>query len=395
MKVAVRDCLGLDVLSGAKVLTGDIGLNNTVSAAVILETLDPTEILEYFSQGEQLIFSNLFSLCADEGKQISIIEALAKGGNAGLIVSSSNKNTELLSKKTIKAAEAYGFPLVVLWEDSPYSCTDIIVGLKAALSHWENSPDRDVKIELLNALRRGNKREALRLREDLAINGDSILSVFFAKGMLKKEALELLREFEADEDMEIIALTEEGETYGLVLKAGVSGKEELLMEKNKCVALFNRIKEEKSIRIFHVTGVAGLDGAIDGYRLIAETSSLVQTIFPYKRVFTKYELVLSGNCINIQIQGSQVKKNYMELLEPFWGSGETKGRQLLETLETFVLDAGMNSGKTSEFMGIHTNTVQYRLKRSNDILGVEIMANRVIPGLTIALALRRLEGSGQ
>jgi DNA-binding PucR family transcriptional regulator len=41
-------------------------------------------------------------------------------------------------------------------------------------------------------------------------------------------------------------------------------------------------------------------------------------------------------------------------------------------------------------MGIHTNTVQYRLKRINDVLGVEITGNRVLPGLTIALTLNRL-----
>jgi hypothetical protein len=35
--------------------------------------------------------------------------------------------------------------------------------------------------------------------------------------------------------------------------------------------------------------------------------------------------------------------------------------------------------------------VQYRLKKINDILGAEITGNRVIPGLTIALALKRLE----
>ena len=51
----------------------------------------------------------------------------------------------------------------------------------------------------------------------------------------------------------------------------------------------------------------------------------------------------------------------------------------------------MNSGKTSELMGIHANTVQYRLKKINELLGVEITGNRVIPGLTMALALKRLE----
>ena len=79
----------------------------------------------------------------------------------------------------------------------------------------------------------------------------------------------------------------------------------------------------------------------------------------------------------------------------FTAEGDNKSKQLLETLETFVLDAGMNSGKTSEFMGIHTNTVQYRLKKINEILGAEITGNRVIPGLTIALALRRMESASK
>ena len=51
----------------------------------------------------------------------------------------------------------------------------------------------------------------------------------------------------------------------------------------------------------------------------------------------------------------------------------------------------MTSSKTAEFMGIHANTVQYRLKKINEMLGVEITGNRVLPGLTMALALKRLE----
>ena len=40
---------------------------------------------------------------------------------------------------------------------------------------------------------------------------------------------------------------------------------------------------------------------------------------------------------------------------------------------------------------IHNNTVQYRLKKANEILGAEMTANRIIPGLTMALAIKRLE----
>ena len=60
--------------------------------------------------------------------------------------------------------------------------------------------------------------------------------------------------------------------------------------------------------------------------------------------------------MNIQMQGGYLKKNYTDLLGPFRKDGDNKSKQLLETLETFVLDAGMNSGKTAEFMG---NTHQH------------------------------------
>ena len=183
-------------------------------------------------------------------------------------------------------------------------------------------------------------------------------------------------------------ITEGDETYGMILTYEEDGN---LVDKNRCFKLFDRLKGDNASRIFHVTGLNGIEGAGDAYRLISESWSFVQSVFPYKRVFTKHELTLVSNCINIQIQGGFVKKNYTELLEPFKRAGEHKGRQLLETLETFVLDAGMNSGKTAELMGIHANTVQYRLKKINELLGVEITGNRVIPGLTMALALKRLE----
>ena len=88
-------------------------------------------------------------------------------------------------------------------------------------------------------------------------------------------------------------------------------------------------------------------------------------------------------------------RNYTDLMMAFRKESDNKSKQLLDTLETFVLDAGMNSSKTAEFMGIHTNTVQYRLKKINEMLGAEITGNRVIPGLTIALALQRLEAASK
>jgi DNA-binding PucR family transcriptional regulator len=140
-----------------------------------------------------------------------------------------------------------------------------------------------------------------------------------------------------------------------------------------------------------VTGVDGLEGSSDAYQLINEAWPFIRYIFPHQHIFSKYELALASNCINISIRSDSVKKNYMDLIAPFKAAKEGKGKQLLETLEIFVLDAGMNTSRTAKMMNIHTNTVQYRLKRIREILQADMMGTTIIPGLTVALAVERIE----
>lgn len=267
--------------------------------------------------------------------------------------------------------------------------------IELAMGMWKYTPERDAKAELVKSLMRGNKSLAYSLREEAGVKSGDIISVFYAKHIGTRQSDEIIDGFVKEGKINIIKITEEDESYAVVLKGENFDSSEENLDKTLCMKLFDTLKENKSVRIFHVTGIDGIEGAGDGFRLIGETWAFVESIFPYKRVFSKYELALVAGCINIQVQGGHLKKNYMDLLEPFRKEGDNKSRQLLETLETFVLDAGMNSGKTSEFMGIHTNTVQYRLKKINEILGAEITGNRVIPGLTIALALRRLEDTAK
>ena len=267
--------------------------------------------------------------------------------------------------------------------------------IELAMGMWKYTPERDAKAELVKSLMRGNKSLAYSLREEAGIKAGDIISVFYAKHIETRQSDEILDGFIKSGMINVIKIVEEDESYAIILKGEKFSDEEENLDKAVCTQLFDALKENKSVRIFHVTGIDGIEGAGDGFRLIGETWAFVENIFPYKRVFSKYELAMVAGCINIQVQGGHLKKTFMDLLEPFRKEGDNKARQLLETLETFVLDAGMNSGKTSEFMGIHTNTVQYRLKKINEILGAEITGNRVIPGLTIALALRRLEDTAK
>ncbi len=287
------------------------------------------------------------------------------------------------------------FLLIVDNEDN-YSAgeiTKLAEIIEIAMGMWKYSPERDVKAEFIKALIRANKSLAYSIKDEMELSGDDIISVFYAKGIETSEGNTIIADFEKKEKIEVMSIAEGEETYGVILLSGKKADEEESSQKSGILRLYDKLKEgNKGVRIFHATGIDGIEGAGDAFRLINETWTFVESVFPYKRVFTKYELALVSNCINLQVQGGYLKKNYMDLLEPFNREmGENKAKQLLETLETFVLDAGMNSGKTSQFMGIHTNTVQYRLKKINEVLGAEITGNRVIPGLTMALALKRLE----
>ena len=378
-------------------------INNTITRLLNFEkysnfkqALEDTAIVNDF---QVVLLSEDFNplIIVETRHQITIEEAIRVGRDLASGVGDSYRFVEIGGTKTYWGAiniNSEKYYLLLVDNEDKYSNEEINMLaeiIELSMGMWKYTPERDAKAEFIRALIRGNKSLAYSLREEAGVSGENILSVFFIRDFDQQKVEEAYQEAEEKGDIRMIKVVEDSGSYGLILKQTPSQEKNDVNYIEECIALFDRIKEDKKVRIFHVTGVDGIEGAGDGLRLINETSSFVENIFPYKRVFSKYELVLVSNCIYIQITGGQLKKNYMDLMEPFRKEGSNKAKQLLETLETFVLDAGMNSAKTSDFLEVHTNTVQYRLKKINEILGAEITGNRVIPGLTVALALRRME----
>ena len=216
--------------------------------------------------------------------------------------------------------------LFIVDNDDNYSAgeiTKLAEIIELAMGMWKFTPERDAKAELVKALMRGNKSLAYSLREEAGIRASDILSVVYARGIETGMADEIIDEYMEKGLLNIIKITEDNESYAVLLRGEKLGEDEDISEMAVCVSFFDRLKENKTVRIFHVTGVDRIEGAGDGFRLIGETWAFVENIFPYKRVFSKYELALVSNCINIQVQGGHLKKNYMDLLDPFKRKGTT------------------------------------------------------------------------
>lgn len=286
---------------------------------------------------------------------------------------------------TINGQEYYMF--VADNEDS-YS-TDEIIKLadiiELSIGMWKYTPASDSRSEFVKALRRGNVSTAYSRKEDAGIDEDKIISVFVGQCEYPEEILVAMDRYCAENRLVNVQVIERDEIFGILMM----GHESCTVA--TCAKMYDEIKSITGVKISHVTGVDGVEGACDAFRLINENTKAASMVFPFKRKFSKYDLSLMAGCTRVQAEGGFIKKMYLKLLDPFLTDKGQKGRMLLDTLETFVLDAGMNGAKTAEIMDIHANTVQYRLKKINEMLGVEITGNRVIPGLTVALALNRLE----
>lgn len=259
--------------------------------------------------------------------------------------------------------------------------------IELAMGMWKYSPERDLIAEFIKALRRGNKSLAYSLKAESEFSDSKIEGVYLIPDVDKDCGLKILANFEKQYDIHSLKIAEGDEICGVLL----CNEREKQFGEEEWKNLAKNLVDAGAPKIFHFSGIDGIEDAGSAFQIMNETEPFIQLIFPQKRSFSKYELALASDCVNISLKGGQVKKNYLDLLKPLKSAGETKSKQLLDTLEAFVLDAGLNTAKTSRLMEIHTNTVQYRLKRIKEILGVDIMGNTIVPGLMMALAVGRIE----
>ena len=220
---------------------------------------------------------------------------------------------------TVNIGEEEYFLLIVDNEErySAVEITKLAEIIQLAMGMWKYTPVRDAKAELIKALMRGNRSLAYSLKSEVDLEGFVPLSAFYGKALEGSKFTETIESYEKSNCCEIISITEGDETYGIVLKKDERGAEDNY-SKTKCLSLYQDLKEvSDDVRLFHVTGLGTLEDAADGFTLINETSTFVESVFPHKRVFSKYEMVLVSNCISIQLQGGHIKRNYVSLLEPF------------------------------------------------------------------------------
>ena len=325
----------------------------------------------------------------------SIQDAIRKG--IEIDIQHSSENTKAL----VEGVTTYWGPIhlhgvkyyLMLVDNEDYYKQDDIIKLaeiiELAMGMWNYSPERNMTAEFIRAIRRGNAQLAANLMDEIGIKESELLGVYLIPNAQRDEALKILADQEAKYGGKALRVVETNEVAGIILAANL--KQEFGEPEWKAMAK-SMADQAGAPKTFHVMGTKTVEDLCSAFKLVNETEAFVQLIFPQKHSFSKYELALANNCVNICMNGGSVKKYYVDLIAPLkTETTDIKSKQLTETLECFMLDSGMNAAKTAKLMKIHANTVQYRIKRIREILGVDITANTVVPGLMTALAVSRIE----
>ena len=119
-----------------------------------------------------------------------------------------------------------------------------------------------------------------------------------------------------------------------------------------------------------------------------ENEATARAVFPNLEIFHESEIELVRQCNEVIKLGEAsiaAATGCLDGLDERHGSDE-----FLKTLEVYYLDADMNMQTASEILGVHKNTIKYRINMVCDALGHSVNNPVTTSRLTIALAIRRL-----
>lgn len=97
------------------------------------------------------------------------------------------------------------------------------------------------------------------------------------------------------------------------------------------------------------------------YTLYSEHIADAVTIFPHKKLLSYGDLLFAERINKLCYGSDDDFRVYKNILTPLFS--ENDGKQLLDTLAAYYLDAGCEVKETAGLLFIHRNTIQYRLNK--------------------------------
>ncbi|MCP0887101.1 PucR family transcriptional regulator [Ligilactobacillus sp. WILCCON 0076] len=260
----------------------------------------------------------------------------------------------------------------------------IVQIMEIALRIWQESKTYIGRADLIETLIMGQRGKARQIAERLNVKMESLKNAWIIKNVLKQDnsqQIEVVREIskifannvicEYYNDNIIILYTKKLKLYDILqwgkqLKECLSGK---------------RFKASISYYI----NLADINEISEIFSLTEMVKKDLQVVFPQKQIFNLQDFTFVKECRELQRKRNNQSIQVKNIIHPL-----VSKQELMRTLATYLLDTQANVIKTANLEYVHRNTIKYRLRRINDLLGISIDNPIMIGYLTQEVAIYRL-----
>ena len=249
---------------------------------------------------------------------------------------------------------------------TPSECEQSVELIQVALNLWGKKHGEVSEHGLVKAILNDESEKMYRLANKLSIDVKSInlMWLFQLKGPekekeIKAEVLDYVTKYyhtsivQLVEDQLIVLLGNyRYNEQEVALSENFLGSSQFVME-IESLAVCPRLRNTTDVR--------------KNYQLINSLKEELSTLFIGKKHFTISEVRQVQQAIECvrsgEVKVDEVLRNIQPIIE---------NTEQMHTLCTFLLDADADYQKCGEYLFIHKNTVKYRIKRINELLGCDV-----------------------
>ncbi len=338
-------------------------------------------------------FFNIISYSSLNNDFIKSINCILKEDFSNDIVKDSNNIYLLRDFETIHDEWLY---LLInssnMDNDIDYKMDKSIELIKLYYSIWENNKSKNLSYELVKAIFSEDNFNMRRIAKEINFNIEKISKMWIVsvsiddlknKKLILSKYLMKTKEFISKKDRVSLVNIYNGKIVIMLdsLKYdeldselineylySINGKEKIN------ISILNNLKTVKDVRINYLSYI--------------ENERTLRKIYPLKNIFYKDDINFTSICNNLITLGDEKINEIIEYLLPIFQ--DPSSDIWLETLYTVFLDSNFDIEKASEILFLHRNTISYRLKRIEEILGYNFHSLPARLNIYIALSLYRI-----
>ena len=236
---------------------------------------------------------------------------------------------------------------------------------------WSEKHDRIVIGELVRAILQDEPMKMRRLADIFNVDVASINSMWLISGETQEDREKLAALVEVViRDSEVYSTPSIADIYDGELVLFLIGPDSIQDVKALTETIGNELAERgihaKLIRCHALNTTTRVREA---YLIHQAGLRAAKVIFPGRWVFTLEQISFAQQCHELIGRGERAVEEALRSIDSLLKDSDAGN--LLETLERYLLDAGMSVTRTSEQMYLHKNTIKYRIHRIADHLGFE------------------------